>query len=138
MYFCSKSKNTEMLSEVQTVYLCVEENNNTMHHADQLDTCSKYYYSTFFQHSDINECLTVYNGGCNQTCTDTMDSVKCSCGTGFRLDTDNRTCNGKGKVMHLERTVQYCLYAMAIETSYVDSSARRGLLSLDQRCLYTI
>ena len=37
-----------MLSEVQTVYLCVEENNNTMHHADQLDTCSKYIILHFF------------------------------------------------------------------------------------------
>lgn len=43
---------------------------------------------------DANECL-LHNGDCLQTCKNTNGSFQCSCMTGFELNVDNRTCNGK-------------------------------------------
>ena len=45
---------------------------------------------------DVDECRT-NNGGCNQTCTNTIGSFECSCGTGYNLAPNNLDCNGKGK-----------------------------------------
>ncbi len=45
-------------------------------------------------HADVNECNS-NNGGCAQTCTNTVGSFTCSCGSGYTLSTSNgRTCNG--------------------------------------------
>ena len=44
--------------------------------------------------SDIDECQT-NNGGCNQTCTNTIGSFECSCGTGYTLAPDDLDCDGK-------------------------------------------
>ena len=41
---------------------------------------------------DINECEG-YND-CHQNCTNSDGSYYCSCGTGFVLAADNRTCQG--------------------------------------------
>lgn len=41
--------------------------------------------------SNVNECL-VNNGGCSQTCTDTVGSYLCSCNRGFMLSNDMRNC----------------------------------------------
>ena len=35
--------------------------------------------------SDIDECSTA-NGGCNQTCTNSIGNYTCSCGTGYTQD----------------------------------------------------
>ena len=43
---------------------------------------------------DLNECLTE-NGGCRQTCTNTVGSFVCSCNEGFTLASDGRNCTGK-------------------------------------------
>ncbi|XP_064612916.1 fibrillin-2-like isoform X2 [Liolophura sinensis] len=40
---------------------------------------------------DINECLQ-NNGGCSGTCTNTEGSFTCSCGHGYQLAADMRTC----------------------------------------------
>ena len=42
---------------------------------------------------DINECLTL-NGGCNQTCNNTVGSYFCDCSEGYVLDTDKHNCSG--------------------------------------------
>ena len=42
---------------------------------------------------DINECLTL-NGGCNQTCNNTVGSYFCDCSGGYVLDTDKHNCSG--------------------------------------------
>ena len=42
---------------------------------------------------DTDEC-SVNNGGCNQTCTNSQGSFKCSCGDGFNLASDKRMCIG--------------------------------------------
>ena len=40
-----------------------------------------------------DECNT-NNGGCSHTCTDTNESYKCSCRTGYILADDDHGCNG--------------------------------------------
>ena len=47
--------------------------------------------------SDINEC-TINNGGCEQVCTDTVQSYFCSCNGGYSLNADARTCAGKKNI----------------------------------------
>lgn len=42
---------------------------------------------------DINECDSD-NGGCNQTCVNTIGSYYCECGDGFSLHNDSHGCNG--------------------------------------------
>lgn len=42
---------------------------------------------------DIDEC-SFDNGGCNQTCTNTTGSYKCSCDEGFVLNPDEHGCDG--------------------------------------------
>lgn len=43
---------------------------------------------------DINEC-NQGNGGCEQLCTNTFGSYKCSCNDGYTLDFDGVSCAGK-------------------------------------------
>ena len=43
--------------------------------------------------SDINECNTL-NGGCDGSCHNSLGSFSCSCGNGYTLDSDGKTCNG--------------------------------------------
>ena len=43
---------------------------------------------------DINEC-NQGNGGCEQICTNTFGSYKCSCNDGYTLDFDGVSCTGK-------------------------------------------
>ena len=44
---------------------------------------------------DIDEC-SQNNGGCEDTCTNTMGSYVCSCqATGHSLDNDKHNCSGK-------------------------------------------
>ena len=46
---------------------------------------------------DLNECQ-INNGGCNQTCNNTLGSFECSCGIGYALAPDNFGCNSKSEV----------------------------------------
>ena len=45
-------------------------------------------------YADINEC-TEDTDGCAQTCINTVGSYTCSCGTGYRLASDRRRCDGE-------------------------------------------
>lgn len=47
-------------------------------------------------HADINECST-NNGGCNQDCHNTPGSFYCSCNTGYSLNSNGYSCNGKDR-----------------------------------------
>ena len=49
--------------------------------------------------SDINECQTS-NGGCNQTCINTVGSFQCFCDIGYTLASDNLGCDGKHQLSH--------------------------------------
>ena len=42
---------------------------------------------------DINECEDD-NGGCSHNCTNTEGNFECSCGDGYKLDSDGSTCAG--------------------------------------------
>lgn len=44
--------------------------------------------------ADINECL-VNNGGCDHFCRNTVGSFECGCRKGYKLLTDERTCQGE-------------------------------------------
>ena len=44
-------------------------------------------------HTDIDECAT--SSPCEQICTNTIGSFRCSCRDGFDEDVDGISCNGK-------------------------------------------
>lgn len=46
------------------------------------------------QFPDINECATS-NGNCTQVCTNTVGSYYCSCMTGYTLNSNGQTCDGR-------------------------------------------
>ena len=43
---------------------------------------------------DINEC-SLSNGGCYHYCTNNDGTFTCSCQTGYNLNVDGVTCDGK-------------------------------------------
>ena len=47
-----------------------------------------------FMHTDVDECAT-NNGGCAQTCTNTVGSFVCSCQSGYTLASNGLTCDGE-------------------------------------------
>ena len=52
-------------------------------------------YEKLYSLIDINEC-SQNNGGCEDTCTNTMGSYVCSCQViGYSLDNDKHNCSGK-------------------------------------------
>ena len=66
-----------------------------------------------FHYLDINECQTS-NGGCAQNCANTIGSFICSCNSGYILNADSRTCDGK--------TTKLCLFVLAsndVKSTYV-------------------
>ena len=53
-------------------------------------------FSVFVQFAaDIDECRTGKHL-CDQLCHNTFGSYSCSCIAGYKLDADDRTCDGKG------------------------------------------
>lgn len=44
--------------------------------------------------TDIDECR-LNNGGCDHVCRNTVGSFECSCKKGYKLLTNERTCQGK-------------------------------------------
>ena len=48
-----------------------------------------------FSYVDVNECSSG-GAGCAHLCTNTEGSYSCSCRIGFQLNSDQRTCSGKG------------------------------------------
>jgi len=44
-------------------------------------------------HTDIDECEN--DETCGQNCTNTIGAFMCSCNSGFALNDDRRTCDGK-------------------------------------------
>ena len=52
-------------------------------------------YEKLYTLIDINEC-SQNNGGCEETCTNTMGSYECSCQViGYSLNKDKHNCSGK-------------------------------------------
>ena len=65
--------------------------------------------------SDINEC-TIQNGFCSHYCNDTIGSYACSCGLGYELSSDMRTC--KGKTYKVNNMYNYCTYNIIIKIDH--------------------
>ena len=53
--------------------------------------------SFFFLDLDIDECL-LNNGGCSDTCVNTVGGFECTCRPGYIVDTDNKTCISKSRI----------------------------------------
>ena len=64
----------------------------------------------------MNECQS-NNGGCNQTCTNTAGSFKCSCGIGYTLAYDNLDCEGKKRVYCIVELGLCALYSIGLHVS---------------------
>lgn len=56
--------------------------------------CSAGFTSTHCE-TDVNEC-DIYNGGCQEVCTNTEGSFTCDCQDGHQLRADGYTCSGEG------------------------------------------
>ena len=54
--------------------------------------CIVFHLYTF--HADIDECAE-NTDGCEQMCTDTDGSFECSCGDGFSVSSDGKSCDGE-------------------------------------------
>ena len=61
---------------------------------------ANYDYGNYINTIDIDECL-VNNGTCENICINTEGSFYCQCSTGLELSADNRTCEGKLKLMSI-------------------------------------
>jgi hypothetical protein len=60
----------------------------------------KWRYKCIFVHIDIDEC-TESSALCSQICDNTDGSYKCSCKSGFSLNTDGISCKSKYPEMKL-------------------------------------
>ena len=61
-----------------------------------------YWYLDFHScktNADINEC-SENRDGCAQLCSNTVGSYLCNCNSGYRLDTDRHSCNGKSLLLN--------------------------------------
>ena len=56
-----------------------------------------YYYTYTFIYPDIDECNEGTHVCTPHTCVNTIGSYTCGCNSGYLLDTDGFTCNGKHK-----------------------------------------
>ena len=62
--------------------------------------CLWAYTNTYtFIYLDIDECSDGTDD-CTQTCTNTDGSFICGCNSGYLLNTDGFTCNGKHKPVY--------------------------------------
>ena len=74
--------------------------------------------------SDIDECMD-QNGGCGHNCSNTVGSYRCSCLSGYTLNTTDNSCKGKQNCV-LDCSLGYFLFWKAV-TSYLEDEARVNL-----------
>ena len=63
--------------------------------------------------TDYNECV-INNGGCDQTCINTLVGQKCECDDGYSLDSDGYSCIANAECIN---GVCVCLEGFVDESS---------------------
>ena len=65
---------------------------------------------------DINECKQASTNQCQHTCTNNVGSYSCSCKQGFRLNSNQRACDGKSvnKKMYILTFVRICSASLGL------------------------
>ncbi len=78
------------------------------------------YKNIHLYYADIDECAE-NSDNCTQNCTNTVGSFSCSCGSGFMLSTDSRTCQGMIRFKVLWRQIIVCnfLYTLDVDECLV-------------------
>ena len=74
--------------------------------------------------SDVDECKDE-NGGCGHNCSNTVGSYRCSCLSGYTLNTTDNTCKGKQNCVS-DCTLGCFLFWKAV-ASYLEDEARVNL-----------
>lgn len=80
----------------------------------------KLYYNYLYVHHvfvDIDECA-VENGGCKHNCINTGGSFECTCNTGYKLDTDGKSCTGLYESMRFTTSRSQTLEPLACSATY--------------------
>ena len=79
--------------------------------------CHTGRYTRFFSLfiPDIDEC-SEGTDNCSQLCNNTVGSYQCSCNTGFILDSDQHTCNGRPNtnLIHIRSIGIFCMYIRSL------------------------
>ena len=91
---------------------------------------------------DINECKQASTNQCQHTCTNNVGSYSCRCKQGFRLNSNQRACDGKSvnkKIVHSDIcTYMFCfswtiLSYLGSKKRYIWTSIQRHLNVMDIR-----
>ena len=77
-----------MLHNLLCIYLCANGHTQV------------YYYTYTFIYPDNDEC-SLGTDDCTHMCINTDGSFTCGCNSGYVLNTDGFTCNGKHKLVYL-------------------------------------
>ncbi|XP_019850549.1 PREDICTED: fibrillin-2-like isoform X2 [Amphimedon queenslandica] len=113
-------------------YNC-EYNCNIVNNANISCSCPAGFIATGLKNcSDVNEC-SVDNGGCQQTCVNTIGSYYCECFDGYLLDAKTSLCFYKSSTF-------YCSYYVDpdIKLNEIDNNTRIGSVNCDNtRSCYT-
>jgi len=91
--------------------------------------------------TDKDECEEL-NGGCQQTCVNTLGSYHCECREGFRMHADARTCIGKIFTNRLHAHKHTCILSSICESpiamhSGKESNSRLPKTLLAQQTVWT-
>lgn len=74
--------------------------------------------------TDIDEC-ELHNGGCEHFCRNTIGSFECNCRKGFKLLTDERSCQGTRRSVKTackDLVKSHALFAVAVFVGLLTSS----------------
>lgn len=92
--FLTEYKSEERRTTVTTSYASVHLPSVVNRHIKPCVLKACLFFICVFSHPDINECQD-NNGGCDHFCRNTVGSFECSCQKGYKLLTDERTCQGQ-------------------------------------------